>query len=81
MLGQKLGGLFLGIAANFANHHDALGVLVLQENVEAIDEVCAVEGITTNANAESLSETGLSGLVNGLKESKLSIKKLKLPRR
>ena len=81
MLGQKLGGLFLGIAANFANHHDALGVLVLQENVEAINEVGAVEGITTNANAESLSETGLSGLVNGLKQSKLSIKELKLPRR
>ena len=81
MLGQKLGGLFLGIAANFANHHDALGVLVLQEDVEAIDEVGAVEGITTNANAESLSETGLSGLVNGLKQSKLSIKELKLPRR
>ena len=81
MLGQKLGGLFLGITANFTNHHDALGVLVLQENVEAINEVGAVEGITTNANAESLSETGLSGLVNGLKQSKLSIKELKLPRR
>ena len=68
VLGQKLGGLFLGITADFANHHDALGVLVLQEDVETIDEVGAVEGITTNANTESLSETSLSGLVNGLGE-------------
>ena len=66
MLGQELGGLLLGIAADLANHHDALGLFVFQENVQTINEIGAIERITANADAQGLAETGRRGLVNGL---------------
>ena len=36
------------------------GVGIVNENVEAVDEVGAVEGIAANTNAQSLSQPNLS---------------------
>lgn len=66
VFGQELGRLLLSIAADLANHHDALGVVILQENVQAVDEVGSIERIAANANAQSLAKTGLGGLVDSL---------------
>ena len=66
MFSQELGSLLLGITTNLANHHNTLGVLILQENVQTINEVGTIEWITTNTNAKSLTKTSLSGLMDGL---------------
>lgn len=63
---EELGGVLLGGAANLANHDDAVGLLVLDEDLEAVDEVCAAEGVAADADDEGLAEAGLGGLVDGL---------------
>lgn len=63
---EELGGVLLSGAANLANHDDAVGLLVLDEDLEAVDEVCAAEGVAADADDEGLAEAGLGGLVDGL---------------
>lgn len=48
MLPQELRRLFLGAATDFTDHDDALGCVVLQEQVQAIDEVGSVERVSTD---------------------------------
>jgi hypothetical protein len=59
MLHEVFGGALLGHASNLANQHDALGLGVGQEHLQAVDEVGAVERITTDANAQRLTQTNL----------------------
>jgi hypothetical protein len=47
---------FLGVAADLADHDDALGLGVLQEQSEAVDEVGAVDRIAADADAGRLAE-------------------------
>lgn len=49
VLFQVLGRIFLGVASDLSNQDDALGLGVLQENLQAVDEVCSVEGIAADA--------------------------------
>lgn len=49
VLFQVLGRIFLGVASDLSDQDDALGLGVLQENLQAVDEVCSVEGIATDA--------------------------------
>lgn len=63
---EELGGVLLGGATNLANHDDAVRLLVLDEDLEAVDEVGAAEGVTADADDEGLAEAGLGGLVDGL---------------
>lgn len=66
VLAQEVGGVLLGRAADLADHDDAVRVLVLEEDLEAVDEVGPAEGVTANADDEGLAEAGLGGLVDGL---------------
>ena len=59
VVGQELGGPLLGLSADLADHHDALGVGVLEEEVQAVHEVCAVEGVAADAHAQSLAKADL----------------------
>lgn len=63
---QELGGLLLGAASDLSDHDDTLGVRVVQEQGQAVNEVGSVEGITTDTDAKGLAKTDLSGLVDSL---------------
>ena len=43
-----------------------VGVWVIEENLETVDEVCSVERIAADANTKSLTKPGQRGLVNSL---------------
>src|SRR3569623_2599787 len=60
-----IGCVFLGRAADFTDHDDALGLAVLLEHYEAVDEVGALDRIAADADAGALAEAGLRGLVHG----------------
>lgn len=59
MLRQIIGCFLLGVTTDFTNQNDALGFWILQEYFEAVNEVSSVEGVTTDANAQSLTQVGL----------------------
>lgn len=59
MFHEVLCSIFLGYASNLTDHNNSLGFRVGQENLEAVDEVGAVERITTDANAQGLTQTNL----------------------
>src|SRR4051812_40824719 len=63
---DKLGGVLLGGAADLADHDDALRLVILEEELEAVDEVGAVDGIAADADAGRLAEPGRGGLRDGL---------------
>lgn len=62
---EEFGRIFLGATANLTNHDDTLGLRVLEEDAQAVDEVGARERVTTNANDERLTKTSLGSLVHG----------------
>ena len=62
---EELGGVLLGGSTNLANHDDTVSLLILEEDLEAVDEVGAAEGVTTNTDDEGLTEAGLGSLVDG----------------
>lgn len=66
VLAEEVGGVLLGRAADLADHDDAVGLLVLEEDLEAVDEVGAAEGVAADADDEGLAEPGLRRLVHGL---------------
>lgn len=63
---EELGGILLGTAANLTNEDDSVGLRVLKEDTEAVDEVGAREGVATNTNDERLAKAGLGSLIHGL---------------
>lgn len=63
---QELGCIFFGRSSNFTDHDDTIRLLILQENLQTIDKVCAREGITSNTYDERLAKACLCGLVDGL---------------
>eukprot|EP00053_Salpingoeca_punica_P004421 m.49049 g.49049 ORF g.49049 m.49049 type:complete len:346 (-) comp12788_c0_seq1:3-1040(-) len=63
---EVLGRLLLGRAANLADHDDALGGRILEEDGEAVNEVGAVEGVTADADAQALAQAGVGGLADSL---------------
>ena len=56
---QELCGSLFGLSSDLANHDDSLRVGVIEEHVETVQEVGAVEGVTTDADAEGLTEADL----------------------
>jgi hypothetical protein len=62
---QEVCGVLLGRTTNLADHDDTVRLLVLQEDLQAIDEVGAGEGVAADAHDEGLAEAGLRGLVDG----------------
>jgi hypothetical protein len=63
---EEVSGLLLGGTSNLTDHDDTVGVLVLEENLEAVDEVGTGKGVTSDTDNERLAETDLGGLVDGL---------------
>ena len=63
---EEVCSVLFGGTTNLANHDDSVSLAVLEEDLEAVDEVCAREGVTTNTDDKRLTETGLGGLVDGL---------------
>jgi len=63
---EEVCSILLGGTTNLTNHDDAVRLGVFEEDLEAVDEVCAGEGVTTDTDNERLTETGLGGLVDGL---------------
>ncbi|KAJ5576061.1 hypothetical protein N7535_002987 [Penicillium sp. DV-2018c] len=63
---EELGGILLGGTTDLTDHDDTVGLGVLEEDLEAVDEVGAGEGVTANTDDEGLTEAGHGGLVNGL---------------
>ena len=59
-------GLFLGLSADLTNHDDTLGLRIVNELSQDINEVGAVEGITTDSNDGRLTELVVRGLVDSL---------------
>ena len=63
---EELGSIFLGGTTNLTDHDDTVGLGVLKEDLQAIDEVGAGEGVTTDTDNERLTKAGLGGLVDSL---------------
>ncbi len=63
---EELGGLFFRRAPDLADHDDGLGLGVTQEQVQAVDEVGAVDRIAADADAGGLTQVHRRGLRHGL---------------
>jgi hypothetical protein len=63
---EPLGGVLLGLATDLSDHDDALRLRVIGEALQAVDEVGAIERISSDADASGLSKTNISGLGNSL---------------
>src|SRR3546814_1186328 len=50
---DELGRFLLGTAADLANHDDALGLRIVLEKLQAVDEVHALDRITADTDRES----------------------------
>src|SRR5262249_16646952 len=60
--GEQSGGFLLGAATDLADHDDAGGLPIAEEELEAMDEAGAVDGIAADADAGRLAESGGGGL-------------------
>src|SRR3954447_4605172 len=65
-LGDVLGGLLLGVAADLAAHHDQLGLAVLLEELDDVDEVRAGDRVAADADDRAVAEAPLRQLVTDL---------------
>jgi hypothetical protein len=59
-------GLFLGLSADLTNHDNSLCLRIVNEHGKDINEVGAVERITTDSNDGRLTELMVRGLVDSL---------------
>lgn len=63
---QEFGRIFLSWTSNFSDHDYAISLLILHENLQAVDEVGAGEWVTANSNNKRLAKTCLCSLVDSL---------------
>lgn len=63
---EEVGSVLLGSSTNLSNHDDAVCLAVLEEDLQAVDEVGSGEGVTADADNERLTKAGLGSLVDGL---------------
>ena len=66
MFDQVVSCPLLCLASDLTNHDDALGVGVVDEELQAVDEVGSVEGVAADADTQRLAEAHGAGLVHGL---------------
>src|SRR5690606_29472918 len=59
-----LGTGFLGVAADLADHDDAFGLRVFVEQLQAVDEVQAVDRVAADADAGRLAQAYFGGLLD-----------------
>ncbi len=65
LVADELGGVFLGRAADFADHDDRLGGVVGQEHLQHVDELGALDRVAADADGGRLAETGIGRLEHG----------------
>jgi hypothetical protein len=58
------GGFFFGAAADLADHDDAFGLRVFVEQLQAVDEVEAVDRVAADADAGRLAQAHFGGLLD-----------------
>src|ERR1700704_6660632 len=63
---EELGGVFLGGAADLADHDDRFGRLVAQEHLQHVDELGALDRIAADADRGGLAEVFARGLEHRL---------------
>src|SRR5690242_5983234 len=63
---QEVGSVLLSSSTNLSDHDDTVCLAVLEEDLQAIDEVGSGEGVTTDTNNKRLTEASLGGLVDSL---------------
>ena len=61
-----LGSLLLHGPTNFTNDNNTVGVGVLEEDLDDIDVLGAGEGVTTDSDAQGLTQADVSSLCDGL---------------
>ena len=66
VLGDELGGLLLGVAADLAAHHDQLGLGVVLEEPDHVDEARARDRVAADADDRRVAEAALGQLVADL---------------
>src|SRR5690606_16943988 len=66
VLGDEFRRFFLGTATDLADHDDALGLRVVLEQLQRIDEVHALDRVAADTDAGALAEADLRGLEHGL---------------
>ncbi len=66
LVAQELRGVFLGRAADLADHDDRVGLVVGQEQLEHVDELGALHRIAADADRGGLAEAFLRGLEHRL---------------
>src|SRR5580704_17620631 len=59
-------GLLLGISANFADHDDGVGIGVIVEKPNGIEERSANDGVATDADARGLADSEMRELADRL---------------
>src|SRR5690348_4952528 len=62
---DEFGGLFLGAAADLADHDDAFGLRIVLEQRQAVDEIHAVDRVAADADHRRLAKADISGLEHG----------------
>lgn len=62
---QEVCSILLGGTTNLSNHDNTVGLLVLEEDFQAVNEVGSREGVTTDTDNERLAKTGLGSLIYG----------------
>lgn len=63
---EELSGILLSATSDLTDHDDAVGLGVLEEDVQAVDKVGAGEGVTSDTDDQGLAKAGLGSLVHGL---------------
>ena len=66
MFCQVVSGFLLGLSPDLANHDNSLGGGIIDEQLQAVDEVCSIEGISPDADTQGLAEADSGGLVDSL---------------
>src|SRR5262245_8214095 len=59
---EKFRRVLLGRTPDLADHDDALGLVVAEEEVQAIDEIGPIDGVAADADAGGLPQAGRRGL-------------------
>lgn len=63
---QPIAGHLLSLPSDLSDHHDSLGLRVDYEFLEDVDEIGAIEWISSDTDNSGLSEPSLGGLVDCL---------------
>src|SRR6056297_606201 len=64
--GEEFGGVFLGGAADFADHDDRLGLVIVEEPFQHVDMLGPLDRVAADADAGGLAKAHIGGLLDRL---------------